>query len=79
MDNTLKIHYFDGLPHEFNLKEIQQHGDKSRIQEILKSSFRYQQVFEDKIGFIQDLSIVDLLFNMGPDARQKIMTEMVKL
>jgi hypothetical protein len=28
----------------------------------------YYQVFEHKYGFIPNLSIVDLLFNMGPDA-----------
>lgn len=28
----------------------------------------YQQVFEDKHGFLQNLSILDLLFNEGPQA-----------
>ena len=30
---------------------------------------RYQQVFEDRKGFISNLSIADLLFNQGNDAR----------
>lgn len=30
-------------------------------------SFPYYQVFKDKYGFIPNLSIVDLLFNMGPE------------
>lgn len=28
----------------------------------------YDQVFEDRYGFQQDLSILDLLFNLGPDS-----------
>ncbi len=30
----------------------------------------YQQVFSEKHGFQSDLSILDLLFNMGPDAKE---------
>jgi len=30
----------------------------------------YQQVFDPKFGFIDNLSIIDLLFNTGPDAIQ---------
>lgn len=29
---------------------------------------KYYQVFESKNGFIPDLSIVDLIFNMGPES-----------
>ena len=29
---------------------------------------RYIQVFDENNGFIPDLSILDLLFNLGPDA-----------
>jgi hypothetical protein len=29
----------------------------------------YTQVFENKSGFLPDLSIIDLIFNLGPDAR----------
>ena len=32
----------------------------------------YNQVFAEKHGFIENLSIIDLLFNEGPDARQKL-------
>lgn len=30
----------------------------------------YQQVFSDKYGFISNLSIIDLLFNLGPDSKE---------
>lgn len=33
----------------------------------------YPQQFSDKIGFISNLSILDLLFNVEPDAAQKIL------
>ena len=32
----------------------------------------YPQVFGDRSGFLPNLSILDLLFNLGPDAVQKI-------
>ena len=34
--------------------------------------FKYPQLFEDRIGFRPNVSIVDLLFNLGPDALKKI-------
>lgn len=36
---------------------------------ILSNQKKYYQVFEDKNGFLEDLSIVDLLFNQGPQAK----------
>ncbi len=41
--------------------------DKSKILEQL-STPQYPQVFEDKIGFLPNLSILDLLFCEGPNA-----------
>lgn len=38
---------------------------KSKKDFNLKS---YHQVFENKLGFISDLSILDLLFNLGPES-----------
>ena len=40
---------------------------------------RYIQVFEEKNGFIPDLSIIDLLFNMGPEAVRYLRNIQVKL
>ncbi|HJX70302.1 MAG TPA: WbqC family protein [Bacteroidales bacterium] len=31
---------------------------------------RYQQVFVERCGFIPNLSVVDLIFNVGPDSRR---------
>jgi hypothetical protein len=31
---------------------------------------RYPQVFEHKYGFIPDLSILDVLFNLGPEVQR---------
>lgn len=39
---------------------------------------RYHQVFEDKHGFIPDLSIIDLIFNRGPDAVEYIQMHSTK-
>ena len=33
---------------------------------------RYRQVFEDRVGFIPGLSILDLLFCVGPAANEKL-------
>ncbi len=33
----------------------------------------YPQVFDDRHGFQADLSVIDLLFNLGPDARHYLM------
>lgn len=37
-----------------------------------ETDVKYRQVFEEKTGFLQDLSIVDLLFSEGPHAREKL-------
>jgi hypothetical protein len=39
---------------------------------------KYAQVFEDKIGFKSNLSILDLILNEGPESRNKILSFMAK-
>ena len=41
---------------------------KNRLEQ--KTGFRYTQVFEDRIGFQSNLSILDLLFCCGPEAKK---------
>lgn len=36
---------------------------------LLEHPKPYYQVFEDKLGFLPDLSVVDLLFNQGPQSK----------
>ena len=33
----------------------------------------YSQVFESKFGFLQNLSVIDLLFNLGPESKRYLM------
>ncbi len=39
----------------------------------------YYQVFNDKFGFVPNLSIVDLLFNLGPDSVRYLQTVLLHL
>ena len=49
-----------------DLRNIIHPKKPSLIKDIQKPYF---QVFEDRYGFLPDLSILDLLFNMGPEAK----------
>ncbi|MFM1756365.1 MAG: hypothetical protein RL642_654 [Bacteroidota bacterium] len=41
--------------------------------------FRYHQVFQDKTGFLPNLSILDPLFNLGPDVKSYLLNASTKL
>ena len=54
---------FTDLRNAFHPKRTALHSDKSLTYPA------YHQVFHEKHGFIPDLSIADLLFNLGPKAK----------
>lgn len=61
------------ITHNLKIKEridfyLPSNYDKIEKQPLIK----YPQLFEDRIGFKPNVSIVDLLFNIGPEAVKKI-------
>ncbi|MDB5282589.1 MAG: hypothetical protein JWO06_1664 [Bacteroidota bacterium] len=66
------------LQKEFRLTDIyeKESADKIDLRSKRASTLdvstlnRYYQVFEDKHGFIPNLSIIDLIFHLGPDAKR---------
>lgn len=60
---TCEIHYSE----DFNSDMIHQNYTSKHYQEGI-SIPPYSQVFEERIGFQPNLSVIDLLFNLGPEA-----------
>jgi len=59
------VNYAVEMPNE----QIDHRGLVNAKKETIGASFsKYNQVFESKYGFIPNLSILDLLFNQGPNA-----------
>lgn len=60
------------IKHEFTETYISDFGsnvlDLRNEKAILPLTSQYNQVFEERHGFIPNLSILDLLFNAGPDS-----------
>lgn len=57
--------YFDDIKPELDFRSAM----NPKKQEDIVNNKSYYQVFEDKHQFLPNLSIVDLLFNQGPQAR----------
>lgn len=62
--------YLSEYPNTIDLRSST-HSKKNELFWPLPS---YQQVFQNKYGFISNLSIVDLLFNMGPESKNHLKT-----
>jgi hypothetical protein len=65
-----KIAFTDQFVHSYSdmadLRQTITPGNR-KMQSTINST-PYFQVFSDKLGFIPDMSILDLLFNMGPES-----------
>ncbi|KAA6323235.1 hypothetical protein EZS27_027305 [termite gut metagenome] len=56
------------LPNEFDFREIIHPKKDFRTEDPEFVPYPYYQVFENRHGFIPNASIIDLLFNMGPES-----------
>ena len=68
-DYGLSDEFFESLPG--NIQDCREiiHPKKNPGEDLDYRSESYPQVFSDKFGFQENLSIMDLLFNEGPNAR----------
>ncbi|MBA2422738.1 MAG: WbqC family protein [Chitinophagales bacterium] len=55
-----------------NSETVEGHIDHINDVEKRNSNYQYQQVFEDRHGFIAGASVIDLLFNLGPEAKNHL-------
>lgn len=61
--------YFKQYPQDTDLRDAIHPKHQSNVYELLGKKIKpYYQVFSDKLGFMSDLSILDLLFNEGPES-----------
>lgn len=70
---AIMIQIFNLLDHSMNINETNCEINLIKINQILDpkkdllETKQYNQVFQNKIGFQSDLSIIDVLFNLGPE------------
>ena len=66
---VLKLLKFEIPIEEKNHNKVNEKRDLVISKKIVNVSIlKYNQVFIDKHGFLSNLSIVDLLFNLGPES-----------
>ncbi len=68
----INLHLLQNPPQCIDINEIRERKDFYLPSNLDKKEnhplFKYPQLFEDRIGFKPNVSILDLLFNLGPDA-----------
>jgi len=64
MSNMVQIKTVSDVPYESLLPDNLSHDLESQPFEFPE----YEQVFQEKIGFLPNMSCLDLLMNLGPDA-----------
>ena len=67
MEGTTEYHT-EFAPHEQDFREIIHPKKDFRMVDPEFVAEPYYQVFKEKFGFLPNLSIADLLFNMGPES-----------
>ena len=63
LNNDFSKKYIEDYNTKFDLRNLIEHKNKTK-----KLIPYYTQVFSNKNGFINDLSIIDLIFNEGPNS-----------
>ena len=63
LNNDFSKKYVEDYNNKFDLRNLIEHKNKTK-----KLIPNYTQVFSNKNGFINDLSIIDLIFNEGPNS-----------
>ena len=63
LNNDFSKKYVEDYNTKFDLRNLIEHKNKTK-----KLIAYYTQVFSNKNGFINDLSIIDLIFNEGPNS-----------
>jgi hypothetical protein len=69
IDIEVKISFTDDFVKPDNLENDFRFSISPKAESKIQSFPNYVQVFTDRHGFIKNLSIIDLLFNMGPETR----------